>query len=229
MPTQMLPPKTQPTDSPQTNDNHLDRQTESGPAEGAVQPDRPGTRAPAEPEEPTQQSDPTRLDEASDPDPGPVAEAGIPTLPAEGSLAPNFMAIDQTGLPVSLEDFRGQWVVLFFTPSCGLFKGWRETLGFQRLYGRFQALGAEVMGISADSLTHNHQMANLNQLSFLLLSDWERDIFGKYGATNELRRARRVSFIIDPKGHVARVYAEVKVKTHPQQVLRDIEELLDGW
>jgi len=139
------------------------------------------------------------------------------------------MAIDQTGLPVCLEDFRGQWVVLFFTPSCGLFKGWKETLGFQKLYPRFQSLGVEVMGISTDSLTHNHQMANLNQLSFLLLSDWEKEIFKVYGALNPFQRPQRVTVIVDPDGMVTRVYPEVKVKGHAERVLADIEELMDGW
>lgn len=195
---------------PQAQNRHLERPEE---AEHPVLSDQPDPIAH------------TKLNERTDQ----VDDDIVPRMLGEGSQTPNFMAIDQTGLPVCLEDFRGQWVVLFFTPTCGLIRGWQETLGFNKLYHRFQALGVEVMGLSTDSLTHNHQMANLNRLSYLLLSDWEKKVFGSFGVLTPFGKPRRATFIIDPRGIVARVYTEVKVKVHPGQVLQDLDELIDDW
>ena len=102
-----------------------------------------------------------------------------------GTKAPDFTLPDQTGAPVSLSDFAGRRVVLYFysrdnTPGCT-----RQACGFAGAYGGYEKLGAAVLGVSRDSVESHLKFAQKNHLPFTLLSDPERKVIEAYGVWQE--------------------------------------------
>ena len=143
-----------------------------------------------------------------------------------GSQAPDFTLPDQNGEPISLSDFRGQTVVLYFyprdsTPGCT-----RQARAFAGVHEELQALGAVVLGVSRDSSPSHPRFAQKNDLPFLLLSDPERTALEAYGVRQEKKLYGKVSmgivrttYLIDGTGIIRAVMPKVKPDQNPADVL----------
>lgn len=143
-----------------------------------------------------------------------------------GDMAPDFTLNDKNGNAVSLQDYRGQWVVVYFyprdnTPGCT-----RQACAFAGLYGQYRQKGVEVIGISKDSVASHQRFAQKNDLPFVLLSDPELKAIQAYGVYQQKKMYGKVSmgvvrstFVIDPKGKIAAVMPKVKPDTNAADVL----------
>jgi peroxiredoxin Q/BCP len=149
-------------------------------------------------------------------------------VPTVGTMAPDFTLSSQEGKKVSLHDYRGQWVVLYFypkdmTPGCTI-----EAHNFQRDLPKFQAANAVILGVSVDN-TNSHQDFCVKQgLTFKLLADTEKTVSKQYGSVMNLmvtKIASRNTFLIDPQGKIAKVWIGVDPNHHSEEVLEAIAEL----
>ena len=152
-------------------------------------------------------------------------------MPAVGATAPEFNALDQSGTPVQPGDLRGKWVVLYFypkddTPGCT-----KEACNFRDNHAALQAAGATVIGVSGDSQAAHARFAAKYDLPFTLLVDGDHIIAKAYGAWGikkqygrEYEGVIRSTFVIDPRGKVARVWPRVKPDGHGAEVLAWIEQ-----
>lgn len=146
--------------------------------------------------------------------------------PAAGAQAPDFTLPAQDGKPVSLKDFRGQWVVLYFYPKdftggCTL-----EARGFQKNLKRFTEAKAVVLGVSVDTAESHKDFCAKEGLRFKLLSDSKAEVSRAYGSLmSDKGLSARNTFLISPNGTVARVFLKVKPDGHPEEVLAALAEL----
>lgn len=148
--------------------------------------------------------------------------------PAAGELAPAFDLLDQNGRRQRLEEYRGQWLVLYFypkddTPGCTT-----EACQFRDDYYRLKALDAVVIGVSLDDVASHKAFADKYHLPFPLLADSEKKLSEAYEVLTgfgPFRFARRQSFIIDPQGRIARHYARVSARHHAGEIIRDLQKL----
>lgn len=147
---------------------------------------------------------------------------------AVGAPAPGFELRDQSGELRSLEDYRDQWVVLYFypkddTPGCTT-----EACEFRDNIYAFRELDCQILGVSLDDVASHQEFAEKYSLPFPLLADTEGDTAQTYGVktkTMGMTFAKRETFLIDPDGNIAKHYAEVDPKTHSQQVIDDLKAL----
>jgi peroxiredoxin Q/BCP len=148
--------------------------------------------------------------------------------PAAGSAAPDFTLASQEGAAVSLKDYRGSWVVLYFypkdqTPGCT-----REAHNFQVDQANYAARRAVVLGVSVDSVDSHKKFCAKEGLNFKLLADRDGKVSGAYGSLTNLgvvKFAARHTFLIDPSGKVARVYTSVDPVRHSEEVLAALDQM----
>jgi peroxiredoxin Q/BCP len=147
-------------------------------------------------------------------------------VPAEGSPAPDFTLQSQEGKTVSLKDFRGQWVVLYFYPKDMTQGCTIEAHNFQRDLDQYTAKKAAIVGVSADNIDSHQQFCTKESLTFKLLADPDKKMIASYGslAGNGVVAARN-TFIIDPKGVIRKVYLKVSPNPHSAEVLAALAEL----
>jgi thioredoxin-dependent peroxiredoxin len=147
----------------------------------------------------------------------------LPTTPRKP--APAFTAPSSQGRPISLSDFRGKYLVLYFYPRSFTLGCTRETIGFRDASARLRALGAEVVGVSPDTLDVQCKFADHYQTVFAILSDESASISRDYGVMFPiLPRVKRVTFVIDPEGYiVARFHHELLIDKHISDVLAFLE------
>ncbi len=146
--------------------------------------------------------------------------------PEAGQAAPQFALLSQDGSTVNLKDYRGKWVVLYFYPKDFTSGCTIEAHNFQRDEAQYQKLGAVILGVSLDSVDSHKQFCVKEGLNFKLLSDAERKVSGEYGTLGEgANYAARNTFLIDPQGKIAKVYADVNPKAHSEEVLADLRRL----
>lgn len=146
-----------------------------------------------------------------------------------GDPAPDFRLQDQTGAWHTLAQYRGQWVVLYFypkddTPGCT-----KEACAFRDNIFAFEDIGAAILGVSLDDVKSHAAFAEKYSLPFSLLSDADAAAAKDYGVLKTLagfRYAQRQSFIIDPKGNIAKHYDEVDAANHSKEVLADLKTLM---
>jgi peroxiredoxin Q/BCP len=145
-----------------------------------------------------------------------------------GEVAPGFELADQNGQLHSLEDYRDQWVVLYFypkddTPGCTA-----EACEFRDDIFAFREINAQVLGVSLDDVESHQKFAEEYSLPFPLLADVEGKAADAYGVKTRMfgmTLAKRQTFIIDPQGKVAKHYGSVRPSTHSDQVLADLKDL----
>ncbi|MCS7059087.1 MAG: thioredoxin-dependent thiol peroxidase [Meiothermus sp.] len=152
-----------------------------------------------------------------------------------GAQAPSFALADQEGRLHRLEDYRGRWVVLYFypkddTPGCT-----KEACGFRDEKGNLEALGAVVLGVSADDVQSHARFHSKYALNFPLLSDPQKEVIRAYGAWGVKRMygqvyegVMRQTYLIDPEGRVARVWEKVRPEGHAAEVAEALLELRRG-
>ena len=143
-----------------------------------------------------------------------------------GMKAPGFALPDQDGNMVSLEDFKGKRVVVYFYPKDSTPGCTRQACAFAAAWGEFEKLGVPVIGISRDSSASHRKFADKNSLPFILLSDPERQAIEAFGVWQEKKMYGKVSmgivrstFIIGPDGTVEKAMPKVKPDTNAQEVL----------
>lgn len=157
-----------------------------------------------------------------------VARAGSP---AEGEPAPDFELMDQKGVSHTLEQYRGQWVALYFypkndTPGCTT-----EACNFRDNIFAFRARDAVILGVSLDDVQSHQEFAEKYSLPFSLLSDADGTVAETYGVLRDLgimKMAKRQSFLIAPDGTIAKHYEKVDPDTHSAEVLADLQKLQGG-
>ena len=148
-----------------------------------------------------------------------------------GSPAPEFELSDQNGRLHSLEDYRDQWVVLYFypkddTPGCTT-----EACEFRDNIFAFKELNAQILGVSLDDVDSHKAFAENHGLPFPLLADTDGVVSSAYGVKTRMLGmtvAKRQTFLVGPDGRIAKHYAEVKPAEHAQQVLADLKSLGAG-
>jgi peroxiredoxin Q/BCP len=150
----------------------------------------------------------------------------------EGTTAPDFTLPDQEGDDVSLADFRGQPVVLYFYPKADTPGCTTQACGIRDHRADYEAAGAVVLGVSPDPVKDVRKFADKQSLNFRLLADEDHAVCELYGAWGEKSMygrtywgAQRSTYIIDPDGKVSKVFPKVSPKTHDEVVLAALGEL----
>jgi len=138
-----------------------------------------------------------------------------------GTMAPAFQTIDSQGRPVSLADFAGKRVILYFypkddTPGCT-----KEACGFRDRYETYQEKDLVVLGVSCDDQASHQAFREKYQLPFPLLVDTDGAITKAYDVDGG-GYSKRVTYVIGPQGQIERVYTNVKAETHAQDILLDL-------
>ncbi len=143
-----------------------------------------------------------------------------------GHTAPTFVGTDQSGESVSLTDYRGKKVILYFYPKDNTPGCTKESCDFRDNYQYLTTQGFEVIGVSADSEKSHQKFADKFDLPFKLIADTEKEIIEQYGAWGEKKFMGREymgiirkTFVIDEEGKIALVVNKVKTKEASQQVL----------
>lgn len=150
--------------------------------------------------------------------------------------APDFSLPDQNGTLHSLADYAGAWLVLYFypkddTPGCTA-----EACAFRDGRDVLAALGAEVVGISKDTVRKHTSFVQKHQLNFTLLSDTSTETIQAFGSWKlkkfmgrEYMGINRDTYIINPEGYIAKKYEGVNVKTHFDEVSKDLQALVAAF
>ena len=154
--------------------------------------------------------------------------ADTQTQPAVGQPAPDFSLATSDGSQVSLKDFKGKWVVLYFYPKDMTSGCTMEARNFQRDLSQYEKSGVVILGVSVDSPDSHKEFCAKEGLTFKLLADPGGKISAEYGSTMQYQgttMAARNTFIINPEGKIAKVYSGVKPAEHSEHVLKDLAEL----
>ena len=149
-------------------------------------------------------------------------------VPQAGQEAPTFRLPSQDGTEVSLDQFRGKWVVLYFypkdnTPGCTI-----EAHNFQRDLPKYEQNNAVVVGVSVDSADSHKGFCAKQGLTFKLLADTDKKVVEQYGSLRNMmgmKMAARNTFLIDPEGKIAKVWTGVDPNHHSEAVLAALGEL----
>lgn len=149
-------------------------------------------------------------------------------VPPVGTQAPDFTLESQSGKPISLHDFRGQWVVLYFYPKDFTSGCTIEAHQFQADLSKYKRDHAVILGVSVQSPKSHKAFCVKEGMRFRLLSDVTRKISLKYGSLMNLgliQLSKRHTFIIDPKGIIRKEFLDVSPATHSLQVLAALKKL----
>ncbi|MFZ2523479.1 MAG: thioredoxin-dependent thiol peroxidase [Minisyncoccia bacterium] len=150
----------------------------------------------------------------------------------EGARAPDFIAKDGEGKKHRLSDYKGQWILLYFypkddTPGCT-----KEACSIRDAWPDFKKLKVQVFGVSIQDEKSHKKFVEKYDLPFMLLADPDKEIVGKYGVWGEkslygrkYMGTSRQSFLIDPKGKIAKIYEKVNPVGHAEEVLEDLRNL----
>jgi peroxiredoxin Q/BCP len=157
-------------------------------------------------------------------------------MPAEGSKAPDFTLNSQEGTAVSLHDYKGKWVILYFYPKDMTTGCTIEAHNFQRDLAQYEQKDAVILGVSVDPVDSHKQFCTKEGLTFKLLADTEHDVTTKYGTLMtynmqngaSMQAAERDTFIINPQGVIVKVFTKVKPQTHSEDVLATLTQLQAG-
>ncbi|HEX6190997.1 MAG TPA: thioredoxin-dependent thiol peroxidase [Chitinophagaceae bacterium] len=148
----------------------------------------------------------------------------------EGDKAPAFEGLDQNGKKISLQDFKGKKLVLYFyseagSPTCTI-----ESCNLRDNYALLKKNGYEILGVSPDTMQVQKKFETKYKLPFPLIADTSHDILQKYGVWDqkklfgrEYMGVLRTTFIIDEKGNISRVFLKPRNKAHAQEILEGVK------
>jgi thioredoxin-dependent peroxiredoxin len=154
--------------------------------------------------------------------------ADMTAPPAAGSPAPAFSLPSQEGAQVSLDQFKGKWVVLYFYPKDFTSGCTIEAHNFQRDIDKYTQKNAAIVGVSVDNVDSHKSFCTKEGLNFKLLADPNHSVVEKYGSVmeyNGMTLAARNTFLIDPTGVIRKVYLKVSPQGHSEEVLADLQQL----
>ena len=145
-----------------------------------------------------------------------------------GQTAPNFNLQDQNGNWHTLDNYKGQWVVLFFypkdqTPGCTT-----EACNFRDNIFEFQKLNTQILGVSLDDIESHQAFSEKYSLPYPILADVNKECATEYGVLGKFMMmtiAKRQSFLINPEGQIVKHYKKVDPDTHTQEVIIDLKQL----
>jgi thioredoxin-dependent peroxiredoxin len=148
-------------------------------------------------------------------------------IPAAGQQAPDFTLPSQDGSQISLKDFRGKWVVLYFypkdnTPGCTI-----EAHNFQRDLSKYEQANAVIVGVSVDSTDSHKDFCAKQGLTFKLLADTDKKVVEEYGSKKNMMGmtiAARNTFLINPEGQIVKVWTGVDPNKHSPEVLAALSD-----
>jgi peroxiredoxin Q/BCP len=156
-----------------------------------------------------------------------AAPSPAPDLATIGSSAPNFTLPNQENQPITLADYKGKWVVLYFYPKdqtsgCSL-----EAHNFQRDLDKYHALNAVILGVSLDTVESHKNWCTKDGFSFKMLADPEHKVVDEYGVPvmdhNGMHFAQRTTFLISPEGRIVKEWQVKDIQNHSAEVLEAIQ------
>jgi thioredoxin-dependent peroxiredoxin len=154
--------------------------------------------------------------------------ANADPLPA-GTVAPGFTLHSQEDSPVSLSDYSGKWVVLYFYPKDQTTGCTLEAHNFQRDLAKYEASNAVVLGISLDTVESHKAFCTKDSLSFKLLADPDHKAVDAYGgpvrAFGAMHFAERTTFLISPDGKIVKAWTVKDIVSHSSEVLAEIQSM----
>jgi peroxiredoxin len=147
--------------------------------------------------------------------------APFAAAPSVGDVAPRVRARAHDGREIDLREYRGRYLVLYFYPKAFTHGCTIETRQFRDHFAEIEALGATVLGVSADRLQLQFDFATLHALPFALIADEDGAVCSAFGASRNLvALTKRITFVIDPQGRIAaRFHHELNVGRHVERVL----------
>jgi peroxiredoxin Q/BCP len=144
-----------------------------------------------------------------------------------GAKAPDFSLPSQEDTQVSLSQYKGKWVVLYFYPKDMTTGCTIEAHNFQRDLPKYEALNAVVLGVSLDTVESHKTFCTKDSLTFKLLADPDHKVIDQYGiplmSHGDMKFAERDTYLIGPDGKVAKVWTKVNPNTHSDDVLAEIQ------
>src|ERR1700674_4453730 len=149
-------------------------------------------------------------------------------LPDVGTIATDFQLTTNEGNQASLGDYRGKWLVLYFYPKDFTSGCTLEAHNFQTDLAKYQAANAVILGVSVDTADSHKSFCAKEGLAFKLLSDTDSKVSNAYGSVmeyNGMKLSARNTFIIDPKGKIAKVFMKVGPAGHSAEVLAALADL----
>jgi thioredoxin-dependent peroxiredoxin len=150
------------------------------------------------------------------------------TTPQVGQSAPDFTLPSQDGSKISLHDFKGKWVVLYFYPKDGTTGCTIEAHNFQRDIAKYEQNRAVIVGVSVDSTNSHQEFCAKQGLTFKLLADTEKAVSRQYGSLTSLlgyKISSRNTFLVNPEGRIAKVWTGVSPSRHSGEVLAALIQL----
>jgi peroxiredoxin Q/BCP len=148
--------------------------------------------------------------------------------PTVGSPAPDVTLTSNEGSKVSLKNYRGKWVVLYFYPKDFTSGCTLEAHNFQRDLGKYKQMNAVILGVSVDTAESHKSFCSKEGLNFKLLADTDAKVSTEYGSVMEyqgMKLSARNTFVIDPHGRIAKVFVGVKPAGHSEEVLGALADL----
>ncbi|MGB6191026.1 MAG: peroxiredoxin [Terracidiphilus sp.] len=150
-------------------------------------------------------------------------------LAPAGSAAPTFTLPSQESKPVSLSDYKGKWVVLYFYPKDETAGCTLEAHNFQRDLSKYEAMNAVVLGVSLDTVESHKSFCTKDSLTFKLLADPDHKAIDAYGVPvrsfGSIHYAERTTFLISPTGKIVNEWTVKDIQAHSAEVLAEIESL----
>lgn len=150
------------------------------------------------------------------------------SVPQSGQMAPDFTLPSQDGSRISLHDFRGKWVVLYFYPKDGTSGCTIEAHNFQRDIAKYEQHGALIVGVSVDSANSHREFCVKQGLTFKLLADTGKKVSQQYGSLVNLlvvKLSARNTFLVNPEGRIVKVWTGVSPAHHSEEVLSALAQL----
>lgn len=150
------------------------------------------------------------------------------TVPAVGQQAPGFTLPSQDGNNVSLKDFQGKYVVLYFYPKDGTSGCTLEAHNFQKDLPKYEAANAVIVGVSVDSTNSHKEFCAKQGLTFKLLADPDKKVVDEYGSKKSMMGmaiAARNTFLIDPRGKIVKEWTGVNPSKHSDEVLEVLSSM----
>ncbi len=145
-------------------------------------------------------------------------------LPQVGQMAPQFSLPSQDGTPVSLKDFHGKNVVLYFYPKDGTQGCTIEAHNFQQDQAKYEQKNTVIVGVSVDSTDSHKEFCAKQGLTFKLAADTDKKVVDQYGSLSPNGVASRNTFLIDPSGKIVKVWTKVSPMKHSEEVLAALSE-----
>jgi thioredoxin-dependent peroxiredoxin len=144
-------------------------------------------------------------------------------------MASDFSLPDQDGKLHKLSDYKGKWVVLYFYPKDNTPGCTKEACNFRDSFRELQKLDVQILGVSKDSVASHKKFAEKYSLNFPLLSDESHEVIKKYNAWGvkkfmgrEFEGIFRMTYLIDPKGEIKKIYEKVNPLTHASEIIKDL-------